>query len=182
MLSTTRSIFRHSLPICLLLLWLPLANAKPGTHEIFEVTGSVIKNHDGDTIKLHTTERGVIDVRLSGADTPETGQAYWKAARGYLRSLVSGKPVTVRCYKTDKYEREVCHVTVSGVDANLALIQNGYAWYAHMFSHELNSTQQRTYPDAEVDARKRKLGLWADPDPMPPWECRKLRKARQKCR
>jgi endonuclease YncB( thermonuclease family) len=166
----------------LIATWLPIAHAKPASHEPFEVTGNVIKNHDGDTIKLQTVDRGVIIVRFSGADTPETGQAHWKAARTYLRNLVASKPVTVRCYKTDKYEREVCHVSVGGVDAGLALVQQGYAWYAHMFSNELSASQQKAYPEAEELARRQRRGLWQDSDPMPPWECRKLRKAHQKCR
>jgi endonuclease YncB( thermonuclease family) len=166
----------------LIAIWLPIADAKTGAHEPFEVTGNVIKNHDGDTIKLKTADRGVIVVRFSGADTPEIGQAYWRAARGYLRKLVAGKPVTVRCYKQDKYEREVCHVSVGGADAGLALVQQGYAWYAHMFSNELSASQQKAYLEAEEAARRQRLGLWQDPDPMPPWECRKVRKAHQKCR
>ena len=168
--------------VVLVAAWLPIAHAKPGTHEPFEVTGRVIKNHDGDTIKLSTAERGIIDVRLSGADTPETGQAHWRAARGALRVLVAGKPVTVWCYKTDKYEREVCHVSVAGNDVGLSLVEGGYAWYAHMFAHELTATQQKTYPQAEGQARRQRIGLWQEPEPMPPWECRKLRKAHQKCR
>lgn len=170
------------LAIILVAAWLPIANAKPGPHEPFEDTGTVIKNHDGDTIKLQTADRGIIDVRLSGADTPETGQAYWRTGRDYLREMVAGKPVTVWCYKTDKYEREVCHVSVGGKDAGLALVQRGYAWYAHMFSHELSASQQKSYPEAEEQARRQRIGLWQEPDPMPPWECRKLRKAHQKCR
>lgn len=168
--------------VVLVAAWLPIAHAKPGTHEPFEVTGRVIKNHDGDTIKLSTAERGIIDVRLSGADTPETGQAHWRAARGALRELVASKPVTAWCYKTDKYDREVCHVSVSGDDVGLRLIQGGYAWYAHMFAHELTASQQKTYPEAEEQARRQSIGLWQEPEPMPPWECRKLRKAHQKCR
>jgi micrococcal nuclease len=170
------------LAFVLIATWLPIAQAKPGSHEPFEVTGSVIKNHDGDTIKLKTSNQGIINVRISGADTPETGQAYWRAARGYLREFVAGKPVTVRCYKQDKYEREVCHVSVGGADAGLALVQQGYAWYANMFSHELSTLQQKAYLEAEAAAQRLRIGLWQDPDPMPPWECRKLRKAHQKCR
>jgi micrococcal nuclease len=166
----------------LIAIWLPIAHAKPGSHEPFEVTGTVIKNHDGDTIKLMTADRGIINVRISGADTPESGQAYWRGARGYLRNLVAGKAVTVRCYKQDKYEREVCHVSVSGEDVGLALVQQGYAWYAHMFSNELSTSQQKAYLEAEEAARRLRIGLWQDPDPMPPWECRKLRKSHQECR
>jgi endonuclease YncB( thermonuclease family) len=74
----------------LIAIWLPIADAKTGAHEPFEVTGNVIKNNDGDTIKLKTADRGIINVRISGADTPETGQAYWKAARSYA-DIVSSR-------------------------------------------------------------------------------------------
>lgn len=159
-----------------------MAQAKPGPHEPFEVTGRVIKNHDGDTIKLSTAEHGIIDVRLSGADTPETGQANWRAARGALRELVAGKPVTVWCYKRDRNDREVCHVTVDGTDPALELVKQGLAWYAFMFAAELTPAMREAYQAAEAQARQQHIGLWQDPEPMPPWQCRKLRKAHQTCR
>lgn len=158
------------------------AFAKPGPHEPFEVTGTVIKNHDGDTIKVQTAEHGLVVVRLSAADTPETGQAYWRVARDALRHQIAGKPVTVWCYKRDRNDREVCHVSVRGNDPGLALVQQGYAWYAYMFASELTAEKQRNYRAAEEAAKQQRLGLWAEPTPMPPWECRKLRKAGQKCR
>lgn len=52
----------------------PLALAKPGPHPPFEVTRLVVKNHDGDTIKLDTAEHGALVIRLSGADTPEIAE------------------------------------------------------------------------------------------------------------
>lgn len=142
----------------------------------------VVKNHDGDTIKLQTADRGILTVRFSGADTPETGQAYWKAARGYLRAKVADRPTTAQCYKRDQYGREVCHVQVGDRDMGQALIEAGYAWYAVQFASELSDAQRQGYREAERKARERGIGLWQEPDPMPPWECRKLRKARQRCR
>lgn len=159
-----------------------MAIAKPGPHPPFETTGVVTANHDGDTLKLQTADRGLLVVRLSAADTPETGQAYWRAARGHLRQLVSGKQTTVWCYKRDRNEREVCHVKVDTQDVSEALIRQGYAWYAHMFGNEFSPEQREVYAQVEKDARAQRLRLWSDPDPMPPWECRKLRKAHQKCR
>lgn len=161
---------------------LPHASAKAGLHEPFEVSGSVIKNHDGDTITLRTDDRGVINVRLSGADTPETGQAYWRVARDRLYQLIADKPVTVSCYKQDWRKREVCHVSVDGTDPALVLVKQGLAWYAFMFSDELTPAMRSAYEEAEVQARQRGIGLWEEPEPMPPWECRKLRKAHQRCR
>lgn len=170
------------LAILLLATCLPHASATTGLHEPFEVTGSAIKNHDGDTITLKTEERGIINVRLSGADTPETGQAYWRVARDALHRLIADKPVTVRCYKQDWRKREVCHVTVNGTDPALAIVKQGLAWYAFMFADEMTPAMINAYQGAEAQARRQRLGLWQEPEPMPPWECRRLRKAHQTCR
>ena len=170
------------LSIILVAVCLPYASAKSGLHEPFEVTGSVIKNHDGDTITLRTDARGIIKVRLSGADTPETGQAYWRVARDALHRQIADKPVTVRCYKQDWRKREVCHALVDGIDPALALVKQGLAWYASMFADDLTPAMRSAYEQAEAQARQQRIGLWQEAEPLPPWECRKLRKAHQKCR
>jgi endonuclease YncB( thermonuclease family) len=161
----------------------PNASAEGTTaYEAFRATGVVVKNHDGDTIHLDTAGRGVLTIRLSGADTPETGQAHWRSARTRLRELVTRQQVTAECYKKDRHGRDVCHVSVGETDLGLDLIKGGHAWFASAFAMELDEKQRESYPAAEQAARVQKIGLWADPDPMPPWECRSLRKHGQKCR
>ncbi len=172
-----RTKFRQLAFAILLITGIQVVQADGRFHPPFEVTGSVMKNHDGDTIKLVTDERGVITIRLSGADTPETGQAYWKSARNYLRSMVAGQPTTAWCYKQDRFDREVCHVRVGSQDVGQALIAAGYAWYAFQFAAELTAEQRLTYPEAERLAKAGQIGLWQESDPMPPWECRRLKRA-----
>lgn len=157
-----------------------LSPALAEVHPPFEVTGSVFRNPDGDTIWLDTVDRGHLNIRLSGADTPESGQAYWIAARNYLRTLVTGKPVTAWCYKRDRFEREVCHVRVGNRDVGEALIAEGYAWYAVQFTGELTPEQRVAYRVAEDQARLNRIGLWQDADPMPPWVCRKYKRSGQR--
>lgn len=181
MISSHRLQLKHTLSALACSVWISVAIAKPGPHPPFETTGVVTANHDGDTLKLQTSERGLLVVRLSGADTPETGQAYWRAARDHLKQLVSGKQTTVWCYKLDRNEREVCHVRVGSQDVCEELIRHGYAWYAQMFGNELSAHQREVYSKVEQDARALRIGIWSDPAPLPPWECRKLRKASQKC-
>lgn len=173
---------RRLLTTILFAVYLPHAYASAGLHEPFEVRGNVIKNHDGDTITLSTDDRGIFNVRLSGADTPETGQAYWRVARDRLHQLIADKPITVRCYKQDWRKREVCHASVDGTDSALVLVKEGLAWFAFMFTDELTPTMRSAYKEAESQARLQRIGLWQEPEPMPPWQCRKLRKAHQKCR
>jgi len=66
-----------------------VVQAEPGAHAPFEAKGRVIKNHDGDTITLATNDHGVLTIRLSEADAPETGQGYWKVARDAESALNS---------------------------------------------------------------------------------------------
>jgi endonuclease YncB( thermonuclease family) len=142
------------LAICgLLFAGISVAQAEPGAHAPFEANGSVIKNHDGDTITLATNDHGVLTIRLSGADAPESGQGYWKVARDYLRFLVNGTATSAWCYKHDRYDRAVCHVRVGAQDIQEALIAKGYAWYAFQFAHELDADQQAHYQEAEQRAR-----------------------------
>ena len=175
-----RTKFRQLAVAILMFTGMQVAQADGRFHPPFEVTGSVIKSHDGNTIQLETDARGVITIRLSGADTPEVGQAYWKAARNYLRSLVAGQKTTAWCYKLDRFDREVCHVRVGDQDIGQALIAAGYAWYAFQFAAELTAEQRMAYSEAERRAKAGLIGLWQEPDPMPPWECRKLIKARKR--
>lgn len=185
----TRRTFSHLLGTLLALTLLssaPSASAAPSSsYTPFTATGSVVSNHDGDTFKLQTPDHGLLTIRFSGIDTPETGQAFWKSARRELARLVKDQPVTVRCYKKS-HDRDVCRVFAGPVnreqDVGLEMVRQGMAWHAFQFAHEQTEAERAAYTAAEEKARLAKVGLWADPDPMPPWECRSLRRAGQKCR
>lgn len=58
-----------------------------------------------------------------------------------------------------------------------ALIAQGYAWYAQQFAGELTLERRQNYQRAEDQARVRNIGVWQQPEPMPPWECRKYKRA-----
>jgi endonuclease YncB( thermonuclease family) len=71
----------------------------------------------------------------------------------------------------------VCHARIGLQDIQEALIAEGYAWYAFQFAHELDADQAVRYREAEQRARSQRLGLWQEPEPMPPWVCRKYKRA-----
>jgi len=150
-------------------------------YQEFDTTGRFIQNHDGDTFRIQTADRDILIVRFAGSDTPETAQAYWKAARRELRTLLEKKQIRIACYKKNR-ERDVCGVFSGDVDVGLEMVRRGYAWYAYQFAHEQTQNEREEYRSAENDAKTMRLGLWADPDPMPPWVCRDLRRHGQKCR
>ena len=157
------------------------AKAAGGFHEPWSDTGEFVSAPDGDTLKVRTARRGVITVRLAGADTPERGQAYWRAAKGHLVAMVASTDVMLACYKTDRYDREVCRVRTLAGDVGASLIASGLAWHYKRFQMEQTVQEQAQYAQLERIARERRLGLWQEPDPMPPEDCRKAHRSGQKC-
>lgn len=137
--------------------------------------------HDGDTFAC-VAEQTTFTVRVAGVDAPETGQAFWRVARDLLATRA--RPGTkVNCYKEDRYRRQVCRVTSpEGADIAEELVRTGVAWHTVKYRSEQTPPEQERYAAAEVAARARGLGLWSQPDPQDPGECRALKKQRQKCR
>jgi endonuclease YncB( thermonuclease family) len=71
-------------------------------------------------------------------------------------------------------------VLLDGEDVNLEQVEAGMAWHYKKYQGEQSVSDRVKYADAERDARRRKLGLWRDPDPMPPWEYRQANRERMK--
>lgn len=138
--------------------------------------------HDGDTLTCVPKDRTAFVVRFAGIDAPETGQAYWRVARDRLKEL-AGPGTVADCYKRDQYGRQVCRLrSARGQDLADVMIGEGLAWHSSRFADEQTPEERARYKRLEVEARKAKLGLWADPEPMPPGECRKAKQERRTCR
>ena len=114
-------------------------------------------------------------MRLSGIDAPERGQAFGTAAKATLSELVFARQVVVQWKKRDRYERLVGKVTVSEVDANLAMVTRGMAWHYVRFEAEQERQDRASYAQAEREARAQRRGLWGDPRPVAPCDHRESR-------
>ena len=68
------------------------------------------------------------------------------------------------------------HPTRRRQDAGLELIKEGFAWAYAKYLPEASVETQQSYTAAEAAARAARIGLWADADPQPPWEYRKIEK------
>lgn len=140
--------------------------------------------HDGDTLTCVSdpTNKGTFIVRFAGIDAPETGQAFWRVSRELLRRLaVAGTQAS--CYKRDRYGRQVCRLKApDGSDIADAILAEGYAWHATKYANEQTSTERERYAILVTLATAGKKGLWSEPDPMSPDECRQLRLKHQRCR
>ena len=83
---------------------------------LFALEGKVISVTDGDTIKILTSKRQQIKVRLYGIDAPEKKQPYGTAAKRYLADLITGKTVQIEGRGKDRYKRVLGIVYLDGKD------------------------------------------------------------------
>lgn len=133
----------------------------------------VVGVHDGDSITCLTEDKRQLKVRLDAIDAPELGQPFGQASKKALSDMVFGKTVTVIEKKKDRWGRTVAHVLVDGKDTNLMMLEQGMAW--HYTEYSSNKRLQK----AEDHARSVRNGLWADRDPVPPWDWRKTERERK---
>lgn len=60
------------------------------------------------------------------------------------------------------------------------MVTQGMAWWCRAYAREQSPQEREQYEFAEQEAKARSVGLWQDPEPMPPWDWRELtRKQRQ---
>lgn len=150
-----------------LLAWMVvprLGHAVPGS--TFGAT--VVRVADGDSLEvLRGQER--IRIRLEGIDCPEMRppQPYCRKAKDFTSRKAFGKTVQVRVITTDRYGRKVCRVQVDGQDLSVELLRAGLAWHYERFN------QEPALARLEAEARAQRRGLWADSNPIPPWEWRR---------
>jgi len=140
-----------------------------------DFAGSLVAIHDSDriTISYHDTKT-VISVRLYGVDAPEKGQPYWQEAKDLLHNLLIGKWIKVAT-ATENTDNELIGVVdlPNGTMANEELVKAGLAWVNETI--EVDPVLKERLRASEREAKESKRGLWADPDPIPPWIYRKAR-------
>jgi endonuclease YncB( thermonuclease family) len=134
----------------------------------FDLTGRVVRIVDGDTVSILDKSNTQHKVRLFGIDTPERDQPYGRNAKNTLAHLVDEKTVGVVIVETDSYGRTVGTLYREGTNINLAMVSGGHAWW-----YQYYAPHERNLATAEQKARKQGLGLWASPQPIPPWDWRR---------
>ena len=135
-----------------------------------ELRGKVVSIADGDTITVLDADKKQHRVRLTGIDAPEKKQAFGAKSKDRRGELVAGKDVVVEWKENDTYGRTLGKVRQGALDINLQMIKDGMAWHYKKYSKSAELSM------AEAEAKAGKKGLWVDPNPMAPWEFRKLKK------
>jgi len=133
-------------------------------------TAKVTRIIDGDTLEVLYGELPVV-IRLQHIDCPEKRrkQPFGKKSKQTLSNLCFGQNVTIKFSgEKDRNGRYICLIfNEKGLNVNQEMIRRGMAWHYKKYSSEIE------YDQLEKEARKNKIGLWADPNPIPPWEWRK---------
>ena len=135
------------------------------THTV-KVVGVV----DGDTIDCLTADNEQIRIRVNAIDTPERGQPFGDNAKQFVSDAVFGQMVTITGDERDRYDRLIADIHYGEKWLSLELVKAGLAWHYEKYSDD------QTLADAEIAAIDAKLGLWADPRHVAPWDWRKLSK------
>src|SRR5207302_1746030 len=110
-------------------------------------------------------------IRLCGIDCPEMKQAFGTRAKQFTAHLAFGETVTVEVHDIDRYGRQVAEIILQdGRNSNHEIVRAGFAWWYVQYARNDEELER-----LEAEARAAKRGLWADKNPMPPWEFRKVR-------
>jgi endonuclease YncB( thermonuclease family) len=132
-----------------------------------EFTTKVIAVLDGDTVLVRRAS-GLVKIRLAEIDAPEKAQTFGETSKQSLSGMVLGKQVKIVSQAVDQYGRLVAHLSVDGLEVNAEQIRRGMAWeYSNFHSNKILIALQN-------EAQQAPRGLWAQSNPTPPWEWRKL--------
>jgi endonuclease YncB( thermonuclease family) len=103
--------------------------------------------------------------------------AFGGASKKSLSELLADQEVTVHWDKEDKYSRKLGKVMLGDLDCNLEQLSRGMAWHYKKYQNEQPPADRQGYASVEDLARTKKIGVWSDSEPMPPWEFRKAGRA-----
>ncbi len=133
----------------------------------FGWSGKVVAVHDGDTISVMHSGRAE-KVRLFGIDCPEDGQAFAAGATRFTADFAFGKIAEILPVDRDEYGRVVAWVNVKGKSLNKELVRAGLAWWYRRYAED-----NLELMELEAESRKNQVGLWSQPNPVPPWTFRR---------
>lgn len=122
---------------------------------------------DGDSIKVRCPGQDQQSLRLAQIDAPERRQPFGERSRQHLAELCFGQQAVVTPRTTDRYGRLVANVTCQDRDAGREQIKAGMAWVFDRY------VTDRSLYELQDAARAGRVGLWADEEPVAPWEWRR---------
>jgi micrococcal nuclease len=121
---------------------------------------TMVSCNDGDTCRIKRAT-GVVKVRLSGIDAPESDQTFGPQARAFLIELIKGQQLQLKC-DGQSYDRITCGIYIGNRDIQSELVRAGWALDSPKYSH-------RKYAKEQSYASKNHLGMWTSKDLTSPY-------------
>ena len=153
--------------LLLVLLSLSTISCERLTSSRETIQGKVISIADGDTFTMLLDDKTTVKLRLASIDCPERYQPYAGKARQFLSDAIFDRQVTVVVDYKDRFGRSVGWVYYNDKNINEALLRAGLAWHFKRYSTDLK------LQGLEDEAKGKKVGLWQDKNPIPPWDWRR---------
>jgi endonuclease YncB( thermonuclease family) len=139
--------------------------------------GVVERVIDGDTYDVRLDRTGEkARVRLAWMDAPERAQPFGAGATHWAETSLLGRRVVLTIQNVDPHGRMVAQLSVDGEghvwDVGATLARSGLGWLDPRYGDDRESLRED-----QDRAKSEGIGLWAQPNPMPPWDWRRLGKA-----
>lgn len=143
---------------------------KPGTDQLV-LKVKIIGIKDGDTVEALYYQLPIV-IRLEHIDAPEKKQAFGTVSKQKLSDLAFGKTVTIiskgKKGNYDRNGRMIAEIyTNEKTCLNKEMLKAGLGWHYKKYSTNAE------YGQLEDIARKKKIGLWSDKNPIAPWNFRR---------
>jgi micrococcal nuclease len=137
-------------------------------NNILDYSYKVIGVKDGDTFVILFEGKEQV-VRFAHIDCPEKKQPFGKKAKYFVSDMCFGKNIKLlHENKYDRYKRLIAEVILEdGTNLNKELVKLGLAWHFKKYSEDFE------YAELETEAKKNKIGIWSEENPISPWEWRK---------
>lgn len=154
---------------CLLLFILLLIAAPAAAAE--EFVARVLTVHEGDRLTIHYQGQRVT-IYLRDVDCPELKQPYGKQAKHATAAYLANREVVVRDLKRDRQGRMTADILLPGGRRIVhELVKEGLAWV------QPGASVDQALKDMEELAKASGTGLWAEPNPVPPWKWKSTKPA-----
>lgn len=132
-------------------------------------TAKVVGIKDGDTVVVLDSLNNQTTLRLAEVDCPEKSQPFGTKAKQFTSDQIYLKTIKYVVTDTDRYGRSIAMIYYDTNNKYLSaeIIKAGMGWHYKRYS---TSKELAAFED---NARKNKIGLWVDSNPVAPWEFRK---------
>ncbi len=129
----------------------------------------VIGVKDGDTVVVLDSLNNQTTLRLAEVDCPEKSQPFGTKAKQFTSDQIYLKTIKYVVTDTDRYGRSIAMIYYDTDDKYLSaeIIKAGMGWHYKRYS---TSKELALF---EENAKKNKVGLWIDKNPIAPSEWRK---------